>query len=202
MKGYLTKSALSGAPDCPKIFNEFYPLIRRAAGVRAAVVARTCGLSHDERDDLAQNAALEVWRKLSLFDAGRSSIRTFIERIISNEMAGAVRRLRTQKRQAPLFESTPYHADREAGYVTLRLDVQRVLNGLRPDQRDVCRMLAQYSPTEISRRTGISRTIIYRTIRDLRIAFADIGPPHRLSHTGGPRPVKSPKSSRGFPAAA
>jgi RNA polymerase sigma factor (sigma-70 family) len=202
MKRYSQKPACARATGCPRFFDDMYPVIRRVAGVRAAMVARTCGLSFDERADLEQDAALQVWRQLAAFDSSRSSFRTFIERIVTNQMASSVRRLRAQKRQAPPCQRMPRYADCEAGNVNLRVDVLRVLNRLRPDQRDVCRALAEYSPAEISRRAGIARTTIYRMISDLRIAFTDAGFGHAPSHVGAPRTLESPKSSMGFRATA
>jgi RNA polymerase sigma factor (sigma-70 family) len=203
MKPYSERPVCEHAPDWHRLFDDLYPMIRRVAGVRAAMVARMCGLSYDERADLEQDAALEAWRKLSVFDSSRSSIRTFVERIISNQMASAVRRLRAQRRQAPAYNRTTLrYADCEAGNVDLRVDVLRVLNILRPEQRDVCLMLAVHSPTEISRRAGISRTTIHRMISHLRIAFTDAGLGHAPSHIGAGRTLKSPKSSMGFRAVA
>ena len=175
MKRYSYEPSRDRATGCHGIFDDAYPLIRRIAAVRAAVVAKACGLSDDERADLEQDAAFHVWRKLALFDPSRSSLQTFIERIVANRMASGSRRLRAKMRQAPPATCAPTQIDREADNVDLRIDVLRVLDGLRPDQREVCRMLADYSATDVCLRTGISRATIYRMIGHLRIVFIKAG---------------------------
>jgi RNA polymerase sigma factor (sigma-70 family) len=178
MKRYPQKPAYCRTPDWPRPFDDLYPVIRRVAGARAATVARTCGLSYDERSDLEQDSALEVWRKLSVFDPSRSSIRTFIERIVANRMVSSVRRLRAEKRRTLPSGWTPHRVQSEGHNVNLRIDVLRVLNGLEPGQRDLCRMLSEHSPSEVSRRAGVSRSTIYRIIGELRVAFTDAGLEH------------------------
>jgi RNA polymerase sigma factor (sigma-70 family) len=183
MKRYSQKPARDRAAGCPRFFDDAYPVIRRVAGVRAAAVAKACGLSDDERADFEQDAALHVWRKLAVFDPSRSSLKTFIERIVANQMASAIRRLRAEKRQTLPDECARTHVDCEADSVNLRIDVLRVLDGLRPDQRDVCRMLADHSATDVSRRAGISRATIYRMIGHLRVVFIEAGL-HQLPRPG------------------
>jgi RNA polymerase sigma factor (sigma-70 family) len=175
MKQYSQKPARDRATGCPRFFDDAYPVIRRVAGVRAASVAKACGLSDDERADLEQDAALQVWRKLAVFDPNRSSLKTFIERIVANQMASAIRRLRALKRQAPPDVHLRTHVNCEADSVNLRIDVLRVLDGLRPDEQGICRMLADHSAVDVSRRAGISRATIYRIITHLRVVFTEAG---------------------------
>ncbi|MBZ5604694.1 MAG: sigma-70 family RNA polymerase sigma factor [Acidobacteriia bacterium] len=175
MKRYFQKPARDRTTGCPRFFDDAYPVIRRVAGIRAAAVAKACRLSDDERADLEQDAALQVWRKLAVFDSSRSSLKTFIERIVANQMTSSIRRLRAEKRQAQPDECVPTHVHREIDTVNLRIDVLRVLDGLRPDQRVVCRMLADHSAADVGRRAGISRATVYRMISHLRIAFTEAG---------------------------
>jgi RNA polymerase sigma factor (sigma-70 family) len=163
------------APVSGPEFDEAYPLIRRVASARATAVARTWGLSQDERDDLEQDATLDLWRKLGMFDPSRSSLKTFIERVVANQMTSAIRRMRALKRQAQPDECARMQVDCEADSVNLRIDVLRVLNGLRPDEQYICRMLADHSAIDVSRRAGISRATIYRMIGHLRIVFTEAG---------------------------
>jgi RNA polymerase sigma factor (sigma-70 family) len=175
MKRYSQKPVHDRVSGRPRLFDDAYPVIRRVAGVRAAAVARTCGLSDDERADLVQDAALRVWRDLAGFDPSRSSLKTFIERIIANQMTSSVRRLRAEKRQAVLSECQPTRVDCEVDRINLRIDVLRVLNVLRPRQRDLCRMLTDHSASDVSRSVGISRATVYRMIGHLRVVFIEAG---------------------------
>src|SRR2546430_84418 len=85
-------------PVSPPTFEEAYPIVRRVAGARAATVARVYGLSNDERDDLEQDAALELWRKLGVFDPSRAALKTFIDRVVANQIASIARAQRAVRR--------------------------------------------------------------------------------------------------------
>src|SRR5205823_12374400 len=118
-------------------FDEVYPIIRRVAGVRAANVAKAYGLSTEERSDLEQEAALHVWRGLGAFDPTRASLKTFVERIVSNQMLSSIRRLRAEKRQAQPDACASDHIDSGVASVNLRIDVLRVIKNLRPEHQDI-----------------------------------------------------------------
>ncbi len=175
MKRHFRESQGGGPSVLSLSFEDAYPIIRRVAGARAADVAKMCGLLNDERCDLEQEAVFQVWRKLARFDPTRSSLKTFIERIVANQMASSIRRRRALKRQVQPDERARSHVDCEADSVNLRIDVLRVLDGLRPDERDICQMLADHSAVDVSRRAGISRATIYRMIGHLRVAFTEAG---------------------------
>src|SRR3954454_25072690 len=72
-------------------FGQPCPVAIRIAGVQAAVTAARYGLQPDEREDLQQEALLELWSKRTLFDARRGSWRTFAERIVRNRMTSRIR---------------------------------------------------------------------------------------------------------------
>ena len=184
MKRHSRVSQEDGPPAANPSFNDAYPIMRRVAGVRAADLAKTYGLSSEERSDLEQEAVFQVWRKLAGFDPARSSLKTFIERVVANQMTSFVRRLRALKRHAQPDERARTQVDCEADSVNLRIDVLRVLDGLRPDERDICRMLADHSAIDVSRRAGISRATIYRMIGHFRVVFTEAGlhqPPGQVS---------------------
>jgi RNA polymerase sigma factor (sigma-70 family) len=166
-------------PDLPPVgstsFEDTYPVVRRVAVARAANVAKMYGLSNDERNDLEQEAVFHAWRKLASFDPTRSSLKTFIERIVASQITSSIRRLRAVKRQAQPDEHARIDVDCEADSVNLRIDVLRVLDGLRPREREICRMLADHSAIDVSRRSGISRATIYRMIGHLRVVFTQAG---------------------------
>ena len=165
-------------------FADTYPVICRVAGARAAYVANVHRLSKEERSDLEQEAVLQAWRKLAGFDPTRSALKTFIEWVVASQIASSIRRLRAVKRQAQPNERACIHVDCEADSVNLRIDVSRVLDGLQPHERDICRMLADYSAVEVSRRSGTSRATIYRMIGHLRVVFTEAGL-HQSSGTAG-----------------
>jgi RNA polymerase sigma factor (sigma-70 family) len=183
MKRYSHQSTGGHAPAYLRFFDHAYPVIRRVAGARAGAAAKSWGLSDDKRADFEQDAAMQVWRKLGAFDSSRSSLKTFIEHIVASQLSSSVRRLRAKKRQALSDYVTNPCPSLEIDRLNFRIDVQRVVDGLPLNQRNICRMLADYSVTEISQREGIPRATIYRLISHLRTVFINAGL-HRSSKSG------------------
>ena len=159
----------------PKCFAEAYPLMRRVAGAHAAATARALGLPNDEQKDLEQGALLEILRKLGTFDSSRASLKTFLERVVASYIASFLRRRRAAKRQAIGAELVADRVHPQLEAVHLRIDISRLLAKLPPRQRGIGLMLAYHSPVEVSRRTGMSRSKIYRTIGELRLVFIEAG---------------------------
>ena len=89
-------------------------------------------------------------------------------------LISVIRRRQAEKRRMLPGDSLT-HAPGGVESIHLRLDVQRALNGLQPDQRQVCQMLTEYSVTDVSRHLGISRPALYRMIDYLRIRFSEAG---------------------------
>ena len=175
MEQHPQASKENGLPAAGPSFEDAYPIMRRVTGARAAFVAEVYGLSLDERLDLEQDAAFHVWRRLGVFDPSQSSLKTFIEFVVANHLTSAIRRLRAAKRQVPPIWWPPDYVDSGADAIHLQIDVARVLGKLPQAERRVGLMLARKSPSEVSRYAGLSRASVYRTIGQLRVAFAAAG---------------------------
>ncbi len=153
-------------------FEEFYPDCKRIAAVRAAKVVAVFRLPRDARHDLEQEAILELWRRLPLFDSRRAGWRTFAERVVANRLISLMRGLRWK--DEPLCEldrALPTPDD----HFNLRADVRRVLAGVSRFDRAVARCLIDYSAMDTGQRLGVSRATVYRAIGRLRAAFRKTG---------------------------
>jgi DNA-directed RNA polymerase specialized sigma24 family protein len=73
------------------LFEQAYPLARRAVQVRAASGAMRAG----DREDFEQEALLGLWIALRRYDPSRASLRTFVERVTDNRFASLMRRRRS-----------------------------------------------------------------------------------------------------------
>jgi RNA polymerase sigma factor (sigma-70 family) len=175
-----------GRASLESTFQEAYPCARRAAQVHstAAVLSRAFPLA--DREDIEQEALTACWRALPRFDPSRSSLRTFVERVIANKIASLGRTRRTVKRTAvlrPLEEASSCMDERNTFLaMDLCIDVHRVLETLSPEDHNVALLLTQFSPSEASQIIGIPRSTFYGLVLQLRARFTSAG----LNAVGGP----------------
>jgi len=159
-------------------FERYYSSTRRIAAVRAVAIVTLYGLPQDTRADLEQEALLELWRKLPLYDPSRASWRTYAERVAANRLVSLMRNrhlsayghrgdlpLDNIERVAPPF----------ACGIEWREDVLRVLFGMARMDRAVAESLMVYPAAQTAVRLGVSRAAVYRAIRRLRTAFTAAG---------------------------
>jgi RNA polymerase sigma-70 factor (ECF subfamily) len=123
----------------------FGELVRRHQGATRALLRRLCKEDHALADDLAQEAFLQAFRKLSQFRAD-ASFGTWLYRIAYNVF---LMHVRSRKEEVPLDEAVPpAEADDEAGEdggaepgssveaASVReLDVRRALSKLTNEER-------------------------------------------------------------------
>jgi RNA polymerase sigma factor (sigma-70 family) len=159
-------------------FVAVYPLLRRAAQVKASSVSRRCGLPREDDRDLEQEAVLEVWRKMDRYDPGRASFRTFAEVVMASRMKSLMRSLRSERsgngKEEALnvlsgVEAEPNHV------LDVLADINTVLNRVSNLDRRVALSLVDYSAVETSLRLNVARSTVYRAIERLRCAFIAAG---------------------------
>lgn len=157
-------------------FLDAYSLVRRVAQVRARWATRRYGILWDCQD-LEQEGALEVWRKIGLFDSSRGSLHTYIERIIVNRLTSVARHLHSSRcghgKERSLFDVSRLRAPEEG--MALRADVGRVLASVTTFDRAVALFLIDHSAIATSRCLRVSRATVYRAIERLRVAFTAAG---------------------------
>ena len=173
------------------VFERLYSAAGRAATVRAAAIVNAYGLPLDFRRDLAQEAFLALWRNRTAYDPRRGSERTFAERVIANSLISLVRGMhstRSGQFREDSLDGVPGLTAPNDG-VDLRLDVWCVLAGISQFDRRVAVQLIEHSPSETSRRLGVSRATVYRAIGRLR-------DPRTLTILLPPAPVRDIRSRR------
>ncbi len=162
------------------------------------------GYTDSDRDDLEQDLALDLLRRLPHFDPSRAQLNTFIARVIDHCVSTIIE-ARTARcrdwratRRAPK-EAVTVSADSEGhrtqavtkdGYLVrtraasrseetvadLGLDVRRLVAKLPPRRRRVCEALAAgIPPTEIAREIGVHRATVYEDLAEIRRAFRAAG---------------------------
>ena len=171
------------------------PVVRNLAERKANAFVRRCGFAIDEREDVESQLVLTVIARWPKFDSEMACIRTFASRVMDNELVSILRyRLAGRRRHIVCggFFRDKDGADFGDGClaglsITPRtlaeqqhfwLDVERALEPLPKVLLETAHALRWYTPSELGRKLGRSRTIVYERMRRLREALlaAGIGP--------------------------
>lgn len=159
-------------------------------------------------EDVQHDLAEDVLRRLPKFDGDRAGARTFVCRIINNQIANILKShnaasrgngctpdslddwVRDEsggwtRRSATIDQSrlrahrgVVPRGDRERR--ELELDVAEALATLPPEQRTLSLKLRVQTPSEVCRATGLSRSAVYKRIAAIRVAFVAAGLHHYL----------------------
>ena len=167
-------------------FEEVFPIARELARQKALRVIGCCGLAPDDRDDVASQLVATFYSRFDRFDGGRASVRTFASRVMDRELASILRYRMAVRRKHGVEESFPDDASEVAVGISDQmptsierqqfwLDVERALAPFPSVLLDLARALCWYTPSEMSRVPGQSRTVIYRRMRRLRSALLAAG---------------------------
>lgn len=179
----------------------------------ASVLVRKGGLQEADRDDLEQELALDLLRRLSKFDPARATRRTFVARVVAHRAASLVAACWSAKsaaRRASLSLDDEV-ADGEDGRVLrgatldedaarrrtgaaarehddefrdLRLDIDALLPRLAPEMTALCAALREDRLTATARATATPRSTLWsRTLR-IRERFVAAGIDAYLPATG------------------
>jgi len=133
----------------------------RETEVAARRLVRSLQLCPDEWDDCRQDLLLDLLRRIQAFDPDRGSFGAFVGTVVAHQVTRLARRLRRRM----TFQSSIPVDENEIGAITarlegntacvvedrsadhlalidLRIDLVRALEGLRPDERQLCAKLA------------------------------------------------------------
>jgi RNA polymerase sigma factor (sigma-70 family) len=159
----------------PDLFHDAYPLARRAARVHSARWLHVLRAAGFDREDLEAVCLAEVWLNLGCFNPVRSSLRTFVERIVATKTVSFLRRCRTRKRTRAVADTIGISAIPIDVAIELRVDLRRAMTFLNGADQKIARMLLHWTPSEIAKIYGISRTAVYRSRGRIRDVFTGAG---------------------------
>lgn len=169
-------------------FEQVFPMANDLARQKAMCAVGRCGLTTDDRDDVASQLVITFYLRFGKFDSNRASMRTFASRIMDKELGSILRhrlagrrRYSEEIRQADVGEIAGHIGDDRPATIERQqfwLDVERALADLSPVLLDTARALCEQTPSDLSRLPGQSRTVVYRRMRRLKSALvaAGIGP--------------------------
>jgi RNA polymerase sigma-70 factor (ECF subfamily) len=168
--------------------------------IKARQLVGKAGFTEADREDLAQEMRLDLWRRLPKFDAKKKvKINTFVARVVEHKIASIIEArkagLRDYRRQRCSLNDplkTPAGKPAERGDTVdenerwrrtgcpsrsakdlrdLANDVAAAISNLPPDLRDLCYRLMNQTPTEAAQDAGIPRGTLYESIEMLRRRF-------------------------------
>jgi DNA-directed RNA polymerase specialized sigma24 family protein len=159
-------------------FDQAYPMAVRASQVRARRLVLSGAVAPYDCEELEQEGLFACWRALPRFDATRGLLKTYLEHVIANQFASLGRARRCRPRLQQIGHDDCRVGATWAGGVELRADIHRVLGALQGGDRLIALMLMEHTPTEASRRLGISRSSLHARIQRIRTVFeaAGLGP--------------------------
>jgi RNA polymerase sigma factor (sigma-70 family) len=155
----------------PDLFQEAHPLARRAAQVHSARWFRVLRAAGYDRQDLEAICIAEVWSKINRFNPTKSSLPTFVERIVAMKTVSFLRRCRTRKRTRSNADATGISVLPVDVAIARRVDVRRAVALLNDADQKVAKMLLYWKPSDIAKIFGISRAAVYRAIGRIREAL-------------------------------
>lgn len=179
-------------------FEQIFQMARDLARQKAMCAVGRCGLTTDDRDDVASQLVITFYLRFAKFDSNRASMRTFASRVMDKELGSILRhrmagrrRHSQDAREGDVGEIAGHVCDAQPSAIERRqfwMDVERALAELSPVLLDTARALCMQTPSELSCLPGQSRTVVYRRMRRLKSALsaAGIGPDY-FAPAGGIR---------------
>jgi RNA polymerase sigma-70 factor (ECF subfamily) len=186
----------------------FGPYAARQIRFKAHQLVGRYGFTHDDREDLEQELAMDLLRRLPKYDRERASHNTFVARVVDHAVATIIERQKTLRRghrvpkvslDAPQYDGegneTPRSEVLDAAFYlrqTVRSDFRSpedqdraislvdAVRSLPPDLEELCSLCSEYTVSDISRLIGIPRSTLYARLSKIRILFERAGLRHYL----------------------
>lgn len=161
------------------------------------------GFGEDDREDLEQELAADLLKRLPKFNPVRAQLNTFINRIVNHRVSTLIEAQKAKQRNFRLrggslnevvdqgtngiverideVDTDEYSmwAGKSARTVEelmeMAIDINGFLADLPPNLRELCERLKTENVTDISRDTGIPRGTIYESITKLKGMFERAG---------------------------
>lgn len=191
--------------DCQSI----HPNVRRSVRAHARKLFLSGKIPDASQQDLEQDLYVAFLPRNQKFDPGRSSYRTFVERVVGNCAATLVEAARAQKRGRQ-FETVTFSqlcretddgevldAEDAIGWHRLRngfaavaeddaiivADVRRAVSELPPRLQQTCFGLMTERISDAAASTGVSRWTVHHRMKAIRVRFVAAGLDSYLGRT-------------------
>jgi RNA polymerase sigma-70 factor (ECF subfamily) len=179
----------------------------RLIRIKARQLVGKAGFTEGDRPDLEQELMIDLLQRMRHFNPAKAKKTTFMTRIVERHVATILEarharcrdwRLCRDSLNAPRgneeghtlelidlvdgagYLGNPEREPREGAVHNLRMDMERVLDTLPADLRDLCDRLRESNMAEIARELGVARTTLYDKLAIIREAFREAGLDGRL----------------------
>jgi RNA polymerase sigma-70 factor (ECF subfamily) len=161
------------------------------------------GFTENDRQDLQQELMMDLLQRMRHFNPAKAKKATFMTRIVQRHISTLLEARHARCRDWRLCRvslNTPYENDRgdtprelidrvdsqgnlgnceqetrQEAISNLHMDIERVLDTLPEDLRDLCERLRESNMAEIARETGVARTTLYDKLTRIREVFRKAG---------------------------
>jgi len=161
------------------------------------------GFTENDRQDLQQDLMMDLLQRMRHFNPAKAKKATFMTRIVQRRISTLLEARHARCRDWRLCRvslNTPCENDRgdtprelidrvdsqgnlgnseretrQEAISNLHMDIERVLDTLPEDLRDLCERLRESNMAEIARETGVARTTLYDKLTRIREAFREAG---------------------------
>ena len=177
--------------------NTYYELGDYANGLirsKARSLIGKAGITSADCEDIEQELALDLLVRLENYDQTRSKRSTFMARVVEHRIATLLEERHAACRDWRLcresLDDPEWQDDEDGGCrvdrqpdpsaptsedMALEMDLQRALEGLPDDLRELWDLLLDSNMHRIARETGIPRTTLYYRLERLRKALREAG---------------------------
>lgn len=166
---------------------------------KVASLARSWGLSPADADDVRQEIYLDLLERLPRHDSAKSPITLFVSACVHRKIYNLVRGMLAHRR-CPVRDSVErmdedlaatgalidtsaadLAGDRERHLRDLRVDLAAATRDLTCEEQELLQDLMSESVSDIARRTGRTRKMVYRVFNALRQKLTDGGLGHYVA---------------------
>ena len=172
--------------------------------IKSQQLCRQTGFSQNDRLYIEQELMIELAERLPTHDPARATCEAFITWVVLQKIADLIRSQKAKKRRIDVeaislnnfvFTGEPgLSEERWATFdnevfqqftnsnarsaeerIDLDIDLERIMNNLPKELRQLCELLAKYSISDVARKLGVARSSLYRSIHELRDVFDKAG---------------------------
>ena len=153
--------------------------------VKARQLVRRPEFSRADAEDIEQELAIQIHLKIAQFDSNRSSLNTFLARVVDSSVAmmirdrGRIKRGGGLKRKHSIDHETPSHGTGcELSKTRTRLDVTSVLDDLPNELRELCGELMIEKRSKVLKQRNVSPRRFKSSLNLIREHFQKSGINH------------------------